>query len=514
MAIGVGIRVSLDRGSLDMPRMHRPAVAIVAVLLAVIMLAADSTNLGTEPSDARVCARLTASAYVRINPTSGATLITTDPATARQSMHSGFTDDLGQPFTVSSGPGPELIGVQELVSRSTGDRLYTSDTAATGRALDSGYQDTGIAFYVPTRPTSCSSPIYRMTKTGVSRYPTSPEERERLAHAGWISQAVAFPAVLSHTWSWPVSAGKGPLDQPPLVHTGNAGRAYQSSSDPTTRRLLYQIAATPTAIWLGGTAGDGSAVARIETEAAAQHKTPQFVLYAIPDRDCGGYGAGGLGGSEAYEQWIREVRAGIAGRPTLIIVEPDAIGMSCLDAGARAERTAMLRYAISTLSQDPDTWVYLHAGSSRLDPRQVVPALMAVGVGEGRGLAINVSGYGATAGEMAYGDELVRLLAQHGVPGMHYVIDTSRNGLGGAVDGTADAAHSFCNQRGRALGQRPTPWTGNDRADAFLWIKPPGESDGNCFPADPKTGWDQDYALDLVRRSLAEETIAELPLPT
>lgn len=498
-----------------MARVRRPVVVSLAIaMLAAVVIGVSSAPLGDAPAGLLVCDRLTTPAYERIDPTTGATLITTDPAEAQRSVTAGYARDLGEPYTVSVEPGSGLVSVHELISAAHGDRLYTGDDAVIRRALGNGYHDSGIAFYTAADSLNCTTPVHRVVKAGVSRYVAAPAERTLLRKEGWHEGGVAFSARLNDAWSWPIVTGRGPLDQPPFLYQGgDVWRAYRHASDDATRRLLYQIAATPTAIWLGGSASDGRAVAKIETEAVAQHTTPQFVLYAIPDRDCGGYAGGGLDGPVAYEQWIQEIRAGIAGRPTVVIVEPDAIGMSCLDPAQRTARIAMLRYAISTLAADPQTWVYIHAGSSRLLPENFVNTLVDVGVGSGRGLAINISGYGSTEDEMQYGDELVSELAERGVPGMHYVIDTSRNGLGRAPDDSADAAHSFCNQRGRALGQRPTPITGNDLADALLWIKRPGESDGDCFPGDPKSGWYQSYALDLVRRSLIDQTITELPLP-
>lgn len=78
------------------------------------------------------------------------------------------------------------------------------------------------------------------------------------------------------------------------------------------------------------------------------------------------------------------------------------------------------------------------------------------------------------------------------------VIDTSRNGWGGdarpivanwssSVDSYVDAARldrrtsrgNWCNQAGAGLGERPRANPYNDGiVHAFLWIKPPGESDG------------------------------------
>lgn len=519
---------------------RRPAVAILIGLLAVILIVASAIALlyetggpggapaptsqaATTPSPAPIpietptpgCPETSTPAYQRVDPKTGASLITVSAAEAAGSLASGFTRDLGQPFDVSIRPGRGLGAVHELIKQSTGDRLYSIDSDDIARAEGDGYQDTRIAFYAFRSETDCgATPIYRMIRGPASRYPATAGARANLGRAGWSEAGVAFSAKLNAAWSWPATSGKGPLDQAPYLYPRSEARtAYGDSSEVSTRRLLYQIAATPTAVWLGGSAGDGAGVDAIETKAAAQRTTPEFVLYAIPHRDCGGYAAGGLSGPEAYESWIRDIRAGIGGRPTVVIVEPDAIGMSCLDTASRNARISMLRYAVDTLSADPNTWVYVHAGSSQLRPADIVPTLLQIDIGQARGLAINVAGYGSTRTEMAYGDRLVEDLAQHGVPGLHYVIDTSRNGLGRAPAGSADAAHSFCNQRGRALGQRPTPVTGNPNVDAFLWIKSPGETDGACFPGDPASGWFQSYALDLVQRSLADETISELPLP-
>jgi len=60
-------------------------------------------------------------------------------------------------------------------------------------------------------------------------------------------------------------------------------------------------------------------------------------------------------------------------------------------------------------------------------------------------------------------------------PTAHFVIDTSRNGQGPWA-GTLD----WCNPPGRGLGETPTTDTGDELVDAYLWIKVPGESDGQC----------------------------------
>ena len=94
------------------------------------------------------------------------------------------------------------------------------------------------------------------------------------------------------------------------------------------------------------------------------------------------------------------------------------------------------------------------------------------------------------------------------------MVDTSRNGLG---PWTPPANHpadpqDWCNPPDRGLGLRPTLNTGDPLADAYLWIKTPGESDGSCTrwgpgPEDPVRGmvdpaagvWFPEQALELAR---------------
>ncbi len=104
-------------------------------------------------------------------------------------------------------------------------------------------------------------------------------------------------------------------------------------------------------------------------------------------------------------------------------------------------------------------------------------------------------------------------------PTTHFVIDTSRNGQGPwnpAGTGYPDP-QDWCNPPGRGLGLAPTTDTGSPLVDAYLWIKIPGESDGECTrglgpggtTVDPEWGivdpgageWFPEMALDLVHNA-------------
>ena len=52
-----------------------------------------------------------------------------------------------------------------------------------------------------------------------------------------------------------------------------------------------------------------------------------------------------------------------------------------------------------------------------------------------------------------------------------------------------------------ATRDRPTASTGDPNADAFLWIKHPGESDGACNGGPVAGTWWADYALGLAQRA-------------
>jgi hypothetical protein len=54
------------------------------------------------------------------------------------------------------------------------------------------------------------------------------------------------------------------------------------------------------------------------------------------------------------------------------------------------------------------------------------------------------------------------------------IVDTGRN----AVQGLRKEWGDWCNVNGAGFGARPTGSTGDSMTDAFVWVKPGGESDG------------------------------------
>ena len=270
--------------------------------------------------------------------------------------------------------------------------------------------------------------------------------------------------------------------------------ASLASTDPEAAALLSRIGNTPTSVWFGDWFGTDVVAKRVDTTmtgAASTGTVPVLVLYAIPHRDCGGYSAGGLSGPSAYHDWVRQVVAGIKGRKAAVIVEPDALPKltACLDATGQQQRLSMLRDAVAQLTAVPSLAVYLDAGQSGWNSASVMAQrLRDAGVSMARGFSLNVAHFSPTAKEETYGDQLGGLLG-----GRHYVVDTSRNGLG--------PASTWCNPPGEALGHAPTAVTTGLLADAYLWVKHPGLSDGTCNGGPPAGQWWTSYALGLAERA-------------
>jgi endoglucanase len=256
---------------------------------------------------------------------------------------------------------------------------------------------------------------------------------------------------------------------------------------------MDKIAGRPQADWFGDWSGDiRSVVSARVSQITAVGALPVLVAYNIPQRDCGSYSSGGATSAAAYKTWIRAFAAGIGARRAVVVLEPDAIaGMSCLSAADQQTRLSLLSDAVSVLSAQGTVATYLDGGNSNWQPAATMATrLKSAGVAGARGFFLNVSNFRTTTSELSYGDQLSALLG-----GKHFVVDTSRNGLGPTSDS------QWCNPAGRALGNPATTVTGDALADAFFWIKRPGESDDTCNGGPAAGQWWAAYALGLAQRA-------------
>ncbi len=317
-------------------------------------------------------------------------------------------------------------------------------------------------------------------------------------------------------------------------------------------------------------------IRRISHLAAGKQTVPIFVIYNIPFRDCAQYSAGGATSVAEYKAWIDGVVRGVGDREAIFAVEPDGLGIIpwytsingqlewCRPAEAdpdtaAAERFEMLNYAVDQLTALANTSVYLdgtHDGW--LGVGDITDRLIKAGVTRADGFFINASNYRWTDRLLKYGSWIGQCIYldqnswfQRGWCGSqyypanpndfstwhltdatydqafadtglvrdwnampHFIIDTSRNGQGPWTPpaGVYPDPQDWCNPPDRGVGARPTTNTAHPLADAYVWIKVPGESDGQCSrglgptgtvdpewgQVDPPAGaWFPEQALEL-----------------
>ncbi|GAA5102762.1 glycoside hydrolase family 6 protein [Haloechinothrix salitolerans] len=265
--------------------------------------------------------------------------------------------------------------------------------------------------------------------------------------------------------------------------------ARNNSGDERATRIQSEIGSQPIARWFGDSSDIGGAVADYVGKANSHDKLPVLVAYNLPGRDaCGGHSGGGAGSVGAYREWIASFAAGIGNRPAVVVLEPDALGdFSCMDDTAIQERLDMLRYATEKfVEKSPNTWVYLDGGNAGwVAPETMADRLDAAGVRGTRGFAVNVSNYYTTDSSVNYANSINTALGYSA----QFVVDTSRNGNGSNGE--------WCNPGGRKLGVPPQV---GGEAEMLLWVKTPGNSDGECgiAPDTPAGQFDPDLAIRLI----------------
>jgi len=279
-----------------------------------------------------------------------------------------------------------------------------------------------------------------------------------------------------------------PDSNPAIWVNNHAGDARAAS-------IRASMATKPMARWFGDWSGDiGAAVSSYVGTAAAANQWPILVAYNIPGRDCSGASSGGAGSEGAYRTWIATFAAGVGSRPAIVVIEPDALAqLDCLpNDDQRTIRIGMLRYATEKFrDKAPAARVYLDAGHASWIAASIMASrLEAAGVANIRGFALNVSNYDTTGASNDYGASVnSSLSSQYGYT-KQFVVDTSRNGNGSNGE--------WCNPPGRKLGVVSQFGGG---ADALLWIKVPGNSDGPCgiAPSTPAGTFSPDLADRLIR---------------
>ncbi|PKY02029.1 cellobiohydrolase II [Aspergillus campestris IBT 28561] len=276
-------------------------------------------------------------------------------------------------------------------------------------------------------------------------------------------------------------------------------------------------AKVPSFVWLDVAAKVptmGTYLADIKAQNAAGASPPVagiFVVYDLPDRDCAalasnGEYAIGNNGVANYKKYIDAIRAQLVKYSdvhTILLIEPDSLANLVTNlnvpkcANAQAAYMECVSYALKELDL-PNVSMYIDAGhagwlgwAANVGPAATLYASVYKDAGSPaavRGLATNVANYNAwsigtcpsyTSGntncdEKRYINALAPLLRDAGFPA-HFLMDTSRSG---AQPTKQSAWGDWCNVIGTGFGERFSTNTGDPLLDAFVWVKPGGESDG------------------------------------
>lgn len=301
-----------------------------------------------------------------------------------------------------------------------------------------------------------------------------------------------------------VTVGAG-CSSAPAVDRRDATRPtapfFVDPASQAARAGASRIASQPMAVTLNGAATDTAVLARAVAGARAARRTLVLQVYDLPRRDVsGGYSTGGASDAATYRAFTAAVAKAITGTPTVVVLEPDSLGqISDLAPADQQARYDLLNQAVDAYAGLTGVAVYLDGTHSGwLEPQEMADRLERAGVERAQGFAVNVANFQSTDAEATRGEQISDLTG-----GAHYVIDTSRNGApapaGSAGGNGAGTSASWCNPTGQRLGVTPTTDTASARADAYLWIKRPGESDGACGPGQPAAGqWFPGGAADLL----------------
>ncbi|KAF2837635.1 glycoside hydrolase family 6 protein [Patellaria atrata CBS 101060] len=278
-----------------------------------------------------------------------------------------------------------------------------------------------------------------------------------------------------------------------------------------------------------------------------------LVIYDLPGRDCA---AKASNGELAYtelsrykSEYIDPIVAKLKANPNTafaLVIEPDSLPNLVTNADLTTCQNSAtpykegVAYALKNLNL-PNVVMYIDAGhggwlgwNDNLKPGASMLASVYKAAGSPKqvqGVVSNVAGWNAwqlSPGEFEndedgqwnkchdekrYVQYFAPELKSAGMPN-HFIVDTGRN----AVQGLREEWGDWCNVNGAGFGVRPTSNTGDSLTDAFVWVKPGGESDGtsdtsatrydsycgkpDAFKPSPEAGtWNQAYFEMLVKNA-------------
>jgi cellulose 1,4-beta-cellobiosidase len=296
--------------------------------------------------------------------------------------------------------------------------------------------------------------------------------------------------------------------------------------------LFATVAKIPTFSWLDTISAIANVSTLLEAADAQSNGKPivaEFVIYDLPGRDCAAEASNGeipAGGIATYKtDYIDVAYAALSKKSEnvhlVLVIEPDSlpnlatnIGTLKCDSTTQTEYPEGVAYAIAKLSSLPNTWLYLDAGHGGWlgwpdNQQKIVPIFQnVITLAKGINSKATVTGFASTTAnydpfngggacpaqqycplvqdmydynpcidENLYTTALNAVFSPANLP-TRWLVDTSRGGR----TNIREYWGSWCNVKGAGLGAVPTTAPAT-QVDAFVWVKPPGDSDGVSGPA-------------------------------
>ncbi|RLN51343.1 hypothetical protein BBJ29_008838 [Phytophthora kernoviae] len=265
---------------------------------------------------------------------------------------------------------------------------------------------------------------------------------------------------------------------PPVTYS-DAKETY-----PDSAFALDQLESLGIATWYSDRNANGDPTKNAEELVASCPESSRLnmVVYGLPNKDCdAGYSNGGgtvMTGAD-YKEFINNLVDIIGERKVLYVLEPDAVGLIA-NGGCAVESgyQSNLTNAISLLAKNSNAEIYLDVGFWTLERSDTADAVAKIvkklaKSGRVKGIALNTSNYRSTT-------EIAELCSNFQTAvnstDIHCIIDTSRN----FQEFANTSSTEWCNVRKAGIGAPPTNETELDNIDYFVYVKPPGDSDGTC----------------------------------
>lgn len=230
------------------------------------------------------------------------------------------------------------------------------------------------------------------------------------------------------SYAWGTYAGPLDFTWTPYQQAGGKRRA-----------ILRYLVEQPKAKWFGHWIPDAVLARKVaDYVAGAQQgdrdRLVQFTLFRmVPWEQAACTRLPTASERRSYRRWVGIFAAALGDTPAAVVLQPDGPFAQCAPHGSPV-LSDLLAWTTRRLAEQPRTAVYIEAGASDWpSPGQggverAADLLVADGVADARGFALNGTHYASTADQVRRAAGLADELARRGIPGRRAVINTSGNG--------------------------------------------------------------------------------------